>query len=309
MSPIVGVVGLGIMGTAIAGQLLDSGHAVYGYDIDSLKCAALAERGGTAVGSVAELAAPDGVVVISLATADSFGQVVGELAASRPRGLLVIDTSTLALDVKESGREELARVGATLLDCPLSGTGQQARSGDVVAYVSGPPDAVERAVPVLVGFTRGHHRLGAFGNGTRMKLVANLLVAVHNVAAAEAVLLARRSGLDPHTVLTAVGDGAGTSRMFEVRGPLMVAEQFEEATMRVDVFAKDLEIISHLAADTRTPTPIFDAAAVLYRQALLQGRGAQDTAAVYGMLKDLTEAAREPLSEPAGQPARRAGMT
>ena len=293
----MGLVGLGIMGAAIAGQLLSSGFQVIGYDIDSSKCADLVRIGGRVASSVDDLARRVGCVVMSLATVEAFEQVVHELAEAAPRGLLAIDTSTLPLAVKQAGRAELDRVGAALLDAPLSGTGQQARTGDVVAYVSGDPGAVERALPVLAGFTRGQHQLGAFGNGIRMKLVANLLVAVHNVAAAEAILLARRSGLDAETVLTAVGDGAGTSRMFEVRGPLMVTEEFGEPTMRVDVFAKDLAIIAQLASDTGTPTPLFDAAEIIYATALIQGRGGQDTASVYGVLRDLLDVAPRRVPE------------
>ncbi len=293
MTPTVGAVGLGIMGAAIAGQLVHSGHRVIGYDIDPIRCAVLTDLGGAVVESVAGLCFPDTVIIVSLATAESFHHVISEIVATGQSGAVVIDTSTLPLEVKEAGRVALEHVGATLLDCPLSGTGQQARTGDVVAYVSGPPEAVERALPVLAGFTRGQHLLGVFGNGTRMKLVANLLVAVHNVAAAEAVLLAQRSGLEPASVLTAIGDGAGTSRMFEIRAPLMLAEQFDVATMRVDVFAKDLDIIARLALGTGTPTPLFDAAGLLYRKALAQGRGAQDTASVYGVLKEVIPPAGE----------------
>jgi len=287
----VGIVGLGVMGSAMAGQLiaLRPGQ-VFGFDLDPERLGSFVDAGGHATAGVPELAASCGTLIVSLPSRTAFESVVGELAASALPRTVVIETSTLPLDAKFDAHDVLSGIEVTLLDCPLSGTGQQARDGDLVAYVSGDEQATEQVWPVLAGFTRNVHRLGAFGNGTRMKLIANLLVAIHNVAAAEAMLLAERSGLDLLTVLTAVGDGAGTSRMFEVRGPMMAAQDFDPATMRVDTFAKDLEIIAAFAAVTRTPTPLFSAASVIYQAALAQGRASQDTAAVSGALHQLTAA-------------------
>jgi 3-hydroxyisobutyrate dehydrogenase-like beta-hydroxyacid dehydrogenase len=126
--------------------------------------------------------------------------------------------------------------------------------------------------------------LGPFGNGTRIKLIANLLVAVHNCAAAEALVLARRAGLDAGLVYEAIKGGAGSSRMFEVRGPMMVAETYQPATMKIDVFDKDLGLIAAFAKETGSPTPLFDAAATLYAEALAGGHGKDDSAAVHAVL-------------------------
>jgi 3-hydroxyisobutyrate dehydrogenase-like beta-hydroxyacid dehydrogenase len=135
--------------------------------------------------------------------------------------------------------------------------------------------------------TRAHYDVGEFGNGSKVKLVANLLVAVHNVAAAEALLLAERAGLDLGTVLAAVSDGAGTSRMFEVRGPQMVTADYADATMRVSVFGKDLQIVAAFAREYGSPVPLFSVASVFYQAALAQGRGEQDTASVHAVLRQL----------------------
>ena len=109
-----------------------------------------------------------------------------------------------------------------LLDCPISGTGAQARAGDVVVYASGPRKRLSRRRAGPGGFARAHHYVGPFGAGSKMKFVANLLVAIHNVAAAEALVLAMKAGLDPAMTLKIVADGAGGSRMLQVRGPMMV---------------------------------------------------------------------------------------
>jgi 3-hydroxyisobutyrate dehydrogenase-like beta-hydroxyacid dehydrogenase len=174
-----------------------------------------------------------------------------------------------------------------LLDCPLSGTGGQALTGDVVAYLSGPAEAKARALPVLRAMTRGVHDVGEFGNGSAVKFIANLLVAVHNVAAAEALVLAERAGLDLATVLTAVADGAGTSAMFEVRGPAMAARDYSGPGVTTTVFDKDLQIIAGFARETGTPAPLFTLASALYAAALAQGHAGDDTACVHAVLRGL----------------------
>ena len=220
----VGFIGLGVMGSAMSGHLLAAGFPVLGFDVDPTRRSEHEARGGVACAEPAEVARGADVVVTSLPSAAALVAVLdgeGGLHAGARPGLVVVETSTLGPDTKQDARDRAQAWGGTLLDCPMSGTGQQARDGDLVAYLSGDDAAKERARPVLAAFTRQQYDLGAFGRGTAMKLVANLLVAVHNAAAAEALLLAERAGLDLQDVLTAVGDGAGGSRMLQIRGPLM----------------------------------------------------------------------------------------
>lgn len=286
----VGVVGLGTMGGQIAGHLIAAGYRVLGRDIEPDRTRALAALGGACAASAAEVAGRTNTVLLSLPSVRAFEDVVrgtdGLAAAARP-GLTVIEASTLPLAVKEDARRLLEGHGAVLLDCPISGTGGQLRTKDVVVYASGDAAALERVAPVLAAFSRDWIRLGAFGNGTRLKLVANLLVAIHNVAAAEALLIAERAGLDPRLALAALTTGAGTSRMLEVRGPLMLAGAYDEASMRVSTFQKDLDIISGFARDLACPTPLFGAAAQVHLAALAQGHGDDDTASVFAVLRRL----------------------
>ena len=158
------------------------------------------------------------------------------------------------------------------------------RTKDVVVYASGDTAALARVEPVLAAFSRDRIDVGAFGNGTKLKLVANLLVAIHNVAAAEALLVAERAGLDPRAALAALTAGAGTSRMLEVRGPLMLEGAYG-ATMRVRTFAKDLDIIAEFARGLSCPTPLFAAAAQVHLAALAQGHADDDTASVFAVLR------------------------
>jgi L-threonate 2-dehydrogenase len=294
---VIGFIGLGVMGSAMSSHLISAGHQVIGYDVAAGARARHEARGGTAAGSPAEVAANASVIVTSLPSAAALAEVVrgGHGLAARPApGLTVIETSTLAPDDKEAQRQFLADRGGWLLDCPMSGTGAQAQRRDLVAYLSGDDAAKARAQPVLAGMTRHVYDVGAFGNGSKMKIIANLLVAVHNLAAAEALVLAERAGLDLATVLTAVGDGAGTSRMFEVRGPAMAEQDYAQPGMQTRVFDKDIAIITAFAGQLGSPTPLFTLASAFYQAALAQGHGEHDTSSVHAVLRQLAPGAGGP---------------
>ena len=196
-----------------------------------------------------------------------------------------METSTLPIEEKERARDTLAKKGVALLDCPLSGTGAQARAKDLVVYASGDRKAYARAEPFMPGFSRAHHYLGEFGNGSKMKFVANLMVAIHNVSAAEAFVLGMKAGLSPETIFKVQADSAGSSRMFQVRGPMMVAGKYDEATMKNELWQKDMKIIGEFAAKLGVPTPLFNASAAIYNATLSQGYGTADTAAVCAVLE------------------------
>jgi L-threonate 2-dehydrogenase len=297
----VGFIGLGVMGSAMSAHLLEAGHQVIGYDVAPAARDAHAARGGIMAGSPAAVAAAAGLVVTSLPSAAALAEVLGgpdgliagDAGGAGPAGvagagrLIVLETSTLTLADKTAGGQALAERGGTMLDCPLSGTGAQAQRKDLVAYLSGDAAAKARARPVLAAMTRQVYDVGAFGNGMKLKIVANLLVTVHNLAAAEALVLAEQAGLDLAMVLTAIGDGAGTSRMFEVRGPAMAARDYAQPGIRAQVYDKDIGIIAAFAAELRSPTPLFSLAAAFYQAALAQGHGDDDTSSVHAVLRQL----------------------
>jgi L-threonate 2-dehydrogenase len=284
----VGVVGVGIMGSAIARNILKSGAGVVGYDIDLARMAELRSMGGDAASSAGEVAAAADVVLSSLPSAAALDATVKALAAAPKRNLVVCELSTLPIDVKAKARDALAAAGVTLLDCPLSGTGAQAVTGDLAVFASGDRAAYDRIEGVFPRFARVTHHLGDFGNGSKMKFVANLLVAIHNVASAEAMVLARKAGLDPGLVAKVIPTGAGTSRVFELRAPLMVKGIYEPPAMKVEVWQKDMEIIGQYAASLGVPTPTFSASAPIYDQAIELGLGGQDTAAVCAVLEEMS---------------------
>jgi 3-hydroxyisobutyrate dehydrogenase-like beta-hydroxyacid dehydrogenase len=138
------------------------------------------------------------------------------------------------------------------------------------------------------------HDLGAYGNGSRMKYVANLLVAIHNVASAEAMVLGIKSGLDPKQIFELVRAGAGNSRVFELRAPMMVADRYDDASMKIKVWQKDLAVIGEHAAQLGCPTPLMSATLPIYAAAMSMGHAAHDTAAVCAVLEEMAGVKRKP---------------
>jgi putative dehydrogenase len=283
----VGMIGLGIMGSAMSFNLGRAGFRVVGYDVMPKRRAEHARAGGIAAASPRAVARRTDLVITSLPSAKALAETAADLAESAKRGTIVVETSTLPIAVKTAARDVLAKRGVVLLDCPLSGTGAQARVKDLLIYVSGDRAAYRRTVPVLQGFTSANYYVGAFGNGSKMKFVANLLVAIHNVAAAEAMVLGMKAGLDPAQVLKVVAGGAGGSRMFQVRGPMMVKGDYSEATMKNEVWQKDMTIIGDFARELACPTPLFAASAPIYNAAMAMGLGKEDTGAVCAVLEKL----------------------
>ena len=281
----VGIIGLGIMGGAFARNLAAAGWPVTGFDIDPARCAELSEAGVGIAPDVAALAQSAPTIITSLPTPKALEQVAREIAAVKGKKLVVAEMSTFALEDKAKAEKVLADAGHVLLDCPVSGTGAQAKLKDLVVYASGERASIAALRPLFADFSRQAHDLGAFGNGSRMKYIANLLVAIHNVAAAEALVLGMKAGLNAQKVFDVISTSAGTSRMFEVRGPMMVAGEYDEATMRVAMWQKDLDIIGAFAKALGSPTPTFDATLPVYAAALAAGYGAQDTGAVCAVLE------------------------
>ncbi len=283
----VGIAGLGIMGSAMAGNLVRAGFKVIGYDPVAACRSRHRKAGGIVAESARDVARSAGVLITSLPSADALSRVSKEISGEKRGRLVVIETSTLPIPVKEAARKRLAAAGVTLLDCPLSGTGAQARVKDLVVYGSGDRAAFRKIIPVLNGFSRGHYYIGKFGDGSKMKFAANLLVAIHNVAAAEAVVLAGRSDLNSALAVKVLGDGAGSSRMLQLRGPMMAKRAYRDATMRVEVWQKDMRIIAGFARALNSPTPLFSATRAVYNAAMAQGHARHDTASVYAVLEKI----------------------
>lgn len=283
----VGVVGLGIMGGSMAKNLMQAGFDVIGYDIDAEAADRFQKNGGTISETPGEVAANAEIVITSLPSIKAFYAVMEDIAANGTSGTIVVECGTLPIDDKLKARDMLDAVDIVLLDCPLSGTGAQAAVKDLVILASGDASAIETCQPIFDGIGRGTYNVGAFGNGMRMKFVANLLVTIHNVAAAEALVMARKAGLDAQQTFDVISDSAATSRMFEIRGPMMVEREYEPATMKMDVYQKDIQLISDFARQLHCPVPLFSASEPLYSSARAQDRQKEDTAAVNAVLESM----------------------
>jgi 3-hydroxyisobutyrate dehydrogenase-like beta-hydroxyacid dehydrogenase len=286
----VGIIGLGIMGGAMARNLVERGWEVVGFDTDPSRRNALALAGVTIVDGARTVASEASMIITSLPNADAANAVATEIAACGQPARIVIETSTLTIADKQRFKAILEPAGHIALDCPLSGTGAQAAVRDLVVYASGDKAAIARCTDLFSDFAKQSADLGDYGNGSRMKFVANHLVAIHNVASAEAMLLAERAGLDLNQVIEMVAPGAGGSRMFQMRAPMMANRSYEPATMRISTWKKDMAIIAEFAGELGCETPLFTLTQPVYTQAMAMGLGHQDTAAVFEVLKANDEA-------------------
>lgn len=288
------MIGLGIMGSAMSKNLLDEGFSVVGYDVLPAAVSAFSDMGGQAAQSVTEVAATADILVTSLPSTKALDDVVRELKRTPRPNRVLAETSTFPLDDKERARAALEEAGIIMIDCPLSGSGSQARVRDVVIYGSGARYAYERCLPAFHGFSRAPHYLGAFGNGSKMKYVANLVVAIHTVAAGEAFALARKAGLDPAQVFEMVNDGAGHSRAMQVRGAMLIADRYTPIqTMSLELWRKDMGVIAEFANSLCCPTPLFSACVPLFNAAVASGHGEEDTAAVCAVIEAMAGLPRD----------------
>jgi L-threonate 2-dehydrogenase len=284
-SQTLGMVGLGIMGGAMAEAFLAAGYTVYGYDPVTAAAQRLKRAGGKPLDSVREVAERADILITTLASTEALEAAVEGICRSRKRRRLLIEMSTLPIADKRKARGRLARARVIALDCPVSGTAVRLKERTWTIFASGAKAACARLQPVLAVLADNVPYVGTYGNGTRMKFVANHLVAILNVASAETLLFARRMGLNARRVLDVLGPspivGTGVMRL---RGELMAKRRYRPPTMKVAVWQKDMRIIGEMARAARAPTPLFDACAPIFTAALRQGFGEADTASVYEVL-------------------------
>ena len=273
------------MGGAIARNLVERGWEVVGFDTEPSRRSELALAGVAIVDSASTVASRATMIMTSLPNADAAHAVAAEIAGCDAPARIVIELSTLTIADKARFRAILEPAGHIALDCPLSGTGAQAAVRDLVVYASGDSAAIARCSSLFADFSKQSADLGEYGNGSRMKFVANHLVAIHNVASAEAMLLAERAGLDLKQVIEMIAPGAGGSRMFQMRAPMMANRNYEPATMRISTWKKDMAVIAEFASQLGCETPLFTTTQPVYAEAMAMGLGNQDTAAVFEVLK------------------------
>ncbi len=288
MSETIGFIGLGVLGSAIAGNLMASGHSVVGRDIDRGRLDAFRDSGGAAAESPHAVAERSTVVFLCLPTAESLRDVVAGadgLVEGGPEGQIVVELSTLAIDEKERARDTLAGAGKILLDCPVSGNRVMALKRKLTVFGSGDRAAYDRVEPIIRDFAERALHVGEFGCGMKMKFCGNILNLVHNSVAAEVMVLGMKAGLDPKLIHRAISGSGSSSAMFEVRGALMAEGVYEKEGMNFSIPLKDSRLISEHAARHLCPTPVYQAALQPYYAAVAQGHGAEDQSAVCAALE------------------------
>jgi 3-hydroxyisobutyrate dehydrogenase-like beta-hydroxyacid dehydrogenase len=278
----VGIVGLGLLGSAIASRFIKAGHAVVGFDILPARVAALTAMGGKAAPSAAAVAQSAEAVCILLPSLSAAETAVlgrdGILAGARP-GLTVIQMSTISPALTERLARRVSAKGLGFLDCPVSGTSAMVDRGDGSFIVGGERPLYERWRPVLESALPRVVHVGRAGQAMTLKLVANLLVALHSAAAAEALTLARKADLDLDLALEVLNSSAAASVMLKVRGPMVIHSEFSPQ-MKLDLFMKDIHLMQDAARAVGAPLPFTDLAERLYAAAQAAGHGAEDLAVV-----------------------------
>ena len=285
----VGVIGLGIMGGSFAKNLAAAGWRVVGYDISAARRREAARAGVEIASSPVDLAEKVPIILTSLPKPQALMDTARVLSAIKLPRKVIAEMSTFAISDKEKAERVYAKAGHVMLDCPVSGTGAQARNRDLVFYASGNSAVIKKLRPLFESFGRKVYDVGAFGNGSKMKYVANLLVAINNVASAEAMVLGMKAGLPPQLIFDLITPGAGNSRVFELRAPMMVKGNYKDVTMKIDVWDKDMQVIGDYARKIKVPTPMFNASKPIYVKAQKTGFGAQDTAAVCAVLEKMAK--------------------
>ena len=285
MTETIGMLGIGIMGSAMARNLIKAGFAVVGYDPVPTARDRLSDMGGTALSSPKDVAEAAAISFASLPSAEALAEAAASVTGASGSGQILIECSTLPLSAKRAALAAMERAGKILLDCPVSGTGAQATAGDLVILGSGDEQAFTRCASAFAGMSRRQVYLGRFGTGSIMKYIANHLVTVHNAAAAEAMLLGMKAGIDPGLIYETLADSAATSRMFQMRGPLMRDENYDTPTATIRTHLKDLSIISAFAAELGCALPVYAAAEQLYHAGEAMGFAARDTASICAVLE------------------------
>jgi len=288
----VGVIGLGIMGGAFAKNLAAAGWRVVGYDIRSARRREAKAAGVELASSALDLAEKVPVILTSLPKPQALMDTARAIAVAKLPRKTIVEMSTFAISDKEKARSVLTKAGHVMLDTPVSGTGSQAKVRDLVFYASGDSKAIRRLKPLFEAIGRHVYDVGVFGNGCKIKYVANLLVAINNVATAEAMVLGMKAGLPPQLIFDLIKGGAGNSRIFELRAPMMVKGKYKDATMKISVWDKDMQVIGGYARKIKVPTPMFDATKAIYNKAHKSGFAEQDTASVCAVLEKMGKVKR-----------------
>ena len=287
----IGSIGLGAMGGSYAKFLIEDNYTVYGVDPDTQNAEIFTSLGGLLLNNISELVDKSNVIILSLPTVPIFKEVINEIEINgKPNeSKILIDMNTISLDDKIETKNKLEELNISMVDAPVSGTGAQAKVKDIVVMSSGDKAIVDECDNIFRSFSKQNIYVGDFGNGIKFKILANLLVTVHNTVTAEALLLGQKAGLEERMIYKVLNAGAATSVMLDKRMPLMINKNYEPATASMRIFLKDIDVITNYLKSNNLSSPTFEAAANLYNQSKQNIPITHDTAAIYEQLKNNNE--------------------
>jgi 3-hydroxyisobutyrate dehydrogenase len=286
----IGIVGLGLLGSALAERLIGAGHGLVGFDIDPDKRAALERLGGTGAASVAGVAGLCEVLFLAVYDTDQVEAVVEELVAAagpergRATGKTILCASTCDPDRIATLAERTAPFGLRLLDTPISGTSEQVRQGRGVALVGGDKDRLEEVAHILAAVVLSHIHMGAAGSGGRAKLAVNLILGLNRLALAEGLVFAERLGLDPARFLDVARQAASYSQVMDTKGPKMVRGDFAPEG-RARQTLKDVQLMLVQAKKLGQDLPLARLNAEVLSACVRNGEGDEDNSVVIRELR------------------------
>ena len=287
----IGSIGLGAMGGSYAKFLIEDNYTVYGVDPDTQNAEIFTSLGGLLLNNISDLVDKCNVIILSLPTVPVFKEVINEIEVNGKSNVskILIDMNTISLDDKIETKNKLEKLNISMVDAPVSGTGAQAKVKDIVVMSSGDKIIVDECDEIFRSFSKQNIYVGDFGNGIKFKILANLLVTVHNTVTAEALLLGQKAGLEEKMIYEVLNAGAATSVMLDKRMPLMINKNYEPATASMRIFLKDIDVITDYLKSNNLSSPTFEAAANLYNQSKENIPITHDTAAIYEQLKNNNE--------------------
>ena len=288
----IGFIGLGNIGSPMSRNLLHAGFDVIGFDL--VENSAFVAAGGRFAQSVQDVGREAEVIVQSLPTVDALESAITGLLEVAREGQVVIDISGYPLDAKTEAADQLAQRGVAMLDCEISGLPFMVANRTAVIFQAGDEETVVANQDIFDGMADRCFYLGEFGSATKMKLLANMMVAIHNSVAGEVLNLAARIGVDPETVIKVLGPSAGGSVTFSNKAPIMISRDFEGGAGPFRHMVHYLDRTSDMARQTGAATPLLDKTREYYQMAEEQGRGDQDIAAVIELLE---AASKDPTTQ------------
>ena len=277
----IGNIGLGPMGGHIARLLLEKNFDVIGFDINSERMLELERIGMKLADSALDLANEADIIITSLPSFESLTSVIDELKISHKCNQIVVECSTLEVEQKIACAKLLQLENKIMLDAPISATPQMLAKGLASIHIGGDREAYNQCAEIFDGFVATKFYVGGVGDGSRMKILANYLVHVHTVAAAECMTLGQKAGLDLKLVYESLKESAGNSKMLEVRGKMMAENDYREGggTM-FEILEKDSQIITEFAAKVRAPIELYGISRQKFSSAMAMGLQHLDTSSV-----------------------------